>query len=45
MADALATLATMFRVNSSDKVQPIHMRLKETIAHYAQIEDEIDGKP
>ena len=45
MVDALATLACMFRVNSSDKVQPIKMRLKETSTHYAQIEDEVDGKP
>ena len=35
MAAALATLASMFQVNSSDEVQPIRMRLKETLAHYA----------
>ena len=35
----------MFRVNSSDEVQPIRMKLKETSAHWAQIEDEDDGKP
>ena len=34
MGDALATLVAMFRVNSSDEVQPIRMRLKETPAHY-----------
>ena len=45
MADALATLVAMFRVNSSYKVQPIRMRLKETLTHCAQIKDEIDGKP
>ena len=45
MADALATLAAMFQVNSSDEVQPIKMRLNETPTHYAQIEDEVDGKP
>ena len=45
MADALVTLATMFRANSSDEVQPIRMRLKETSTHYAQIEDKADGKP
>ena len=45
MADVLATLATMFRVNSSDEVHSIKMRLKETLTHYAQIEDEVDGKP
>ena len=44
MVDALATLPSMFQVNSSDQVQSIRMKLKET-AHYAQIEDEVDGKP
>ena len=44
MADALATLASMFRVNLSDKVQPIKMRLNETPAHCTQIEDEVDEK-
>ena len=43
--NALATLAAMFQVNSSDEVQPIRMRLKETLAHCAQIEDEGDEKP
>ena len=33
MADALATLTTMFQVNSSDEVQLIRMRLKETPTH------------
>ena len=45
MVDVLATLAAMFRVNSSDEVQLIRMRLEETLAHCAQIEDEADGKP
>ena len=35
MEDALATLATMFLVNSSDEVQLIRMKLKETLTHYA----------
>ena len=43
MVDALVTLASMFRVNSSDEVQPIRMKLNETPAYCAQIEDEIDG--
>ena len=38
--DALATLAVMFQVNSSDEVQP----LKETSTHCAQIEVKVDGK-
>ena len=33
MVNVLATLVAMFRVNSSDEVQPIRMRLKETLAH------------
>ena len=45
MADALVTLVAMFQVNSSDEVQLIKMKLNETSAHYAQIEDEVDGKP
>ena len=45
MADALTTLAYMFQVSSSDEVQPIRMRLNETLTHCAQIEDEVDKKP
>ena len=45
MADALATLVAMLQVNSSDAVQPIRKKLNEIPAHYAQIEDEMDGKP
>ena len=45
MVDALVTLASMFRVNLSDKVQSIMMRLKETLTCYAQIEDESDERP
>ena len=45
MADALATLPTIFQVNSKDKVQLIRMRIKEEPAHCMQIEDEVDRKP
>ena len=45
MADALATLAAMFQVNFKDEVQLIRMRIKEELAHYLHIEEEIDGKP
>ena len=31
MADALATLAAMFQVNSSDEVQPIRMKPQPTM--------------
>ena len=44
MADALATLATMFQVNSKDEVQLIRMRIKKEPAHYIQIEKEADEK-
>ena len=45
MADALATLAAMFQVNSKDEVQLIRMRIKKEPAHCLQIEEEADGKP
>ena len=45
MANALATLAAMFQVNSKDEVQLIHMRIKEEPVHCMQIEEEADGKP
>ena len=45
MTDTLAILAAMFPVNLSDEVQLIRRKLKETSAHSAQIEEEVDGKP
>ena len=45
MADALATLAVMFQVNSKYEVQLIRMRIKEEPAHCLPIEKEVDGKP
>ena len=45
MANALATLAAMLQVNSTDEVQLIRMKLNETLIHCAQIKDEVDGKP
>ena len=45
MANALATLAAMFQVNSKDEIQLIHMRIKEEPAHCMQIEEEADRKP
>ena len=44
MANALATLAAMYQVNSNDEVQLIRMRLKETPTQYDQFEDEANGK-
>ena len=43
MADALATLAVMFQINSNDEVQLIRMSIKEESAHCLHIE-EVDGK-
>ena len=45
MADALATLAAMFKVNSSAEVQLIRMSIRENPAHCLHIEEETDGKP
>ena len=45
IADALVTLAAMFQVNSSDELQSIRMRLKETSTHCAHIKDEANGRP
>ena len=45
MADALATLAAMFQINSNDEVQLIRMSIKEEPAHCLHIEQKVDGKP
>ena len=45
MADALAMLAVMFQVNTSDKVQPINMSIQESPTHCLHIEEEVDEKP
>ena len=42
MVDALATLVATFQVKSSDEVQPIHMSIRETLAHYSHVEEEAD---
>ena len=44
MADALATLAAMFKINSNDEVQLIRMSIKEEPTHCSHIE-EVDRKP
>ena len=44
MENALATLAAMFQVNSSDEVQLIRIKLNKTLTYYAQIKDEVDRK-
>ena len=45
MADALATLAAMFQVNSKDEVRLIRMRIKEEPTYCLHIEEEVDRKP
>ena len=45
MVDALATLAAMFQINSSDEVQLIRISIKEEPTHCSYIEKEVDGKP
>ena len=44
MADALATLAAMFQINSNDEIQLIRMSIKEESTHFSYIEEEVDGK-
>ena len=44
MADALATLAVMFQINSNDEVQLIRMSIKEEPAHCLHIKEEVDRK-
>ena len=45
MADALATLAAMFQINSNNKVQLICLSIKEESTYCLLIEEEVDGKP
>ena len=45
MADALATLAAMFQINSNDEVQLIRMSIKKEPEYCLHIEKEVDGKP
>ncbi|EOY19529.1 Uncharacterized protein TCM_044654 [Theobroma cacao] len=44
MADALATLAAMFKVGTDVKIQPIMITLRECPAHCSSVEEEVDGK-
>ncbi|XP_017970440.1 PREDICTED: uncharacterized protein LOC18609243 [Theobroma cacao] len=45
MADALATLAVMFKVGADVKIQPIMINLRECPTHCSSVEGEVDGKP
>ena len=45
LADALATLATMFKVNSNAEAQLDKLEVRKSQAHYACIQEESDGNP
>ena len=45
MADALATLVAMFKVNTNVEVQLVKLGVRESPAHCACVEEERDGKP
>ena len=45
LADALATLATMFKVNTNAKAQLVKLKVRESQAHCACIQEEPDGNP
>ena len=45
MADALATLATMFKINANGEIQFVKLGVRESPAHCACVEEEVDGKP
>ena len=43
LADALATLATMFKVNTNAKTQLVKLEVRESQVHCACIQEEPDG--
>lgn len=43
MADALATLASMFEVTDGNDVAPIKMSIRESPAQCSSLEEEVDG--
>ena len=45
LADALATLATMFKVNVNVEAQLVKLEVRESQAHCACIQEEPDGNP
>ena len=45
LADALVTLATMFKVNANAEAQLVKLEVQELQAHYACIQGEPDGNP
>ena len=45
LADALATLATMFKVNANAETQLVKLEVRESQAHCASIQEETDRNP
>ena len=45
LADALATLATMFKVNANAETQLIKLKVRESQAHCACVQEESDENP
>ncbi|KAA3458938.1 RNA-directed DNA polymerase (Reverse transcriptase), Ribonuclease H-like protein [Gossypium australe] len=45
LADALATLASMFKANRETEIMPLQMSIYEVPAHCFSIEKEADGQP
>jgi ribonuclease HI len=43
--DALATLASMAKIDFGHKVQPIHINIRNNPAHCCSVEREVDGNP
>ena len=45
LADALAILATMFKVNANVETQLVKLEVRESQAHSACVQRELDGNP
>ncbi|WRX11880.1 Ribonuclease H domain - like 10 [Theobroma cacao] len=45
IADALATLAVMFKIKEAADIRPFDLEVREAFAHYLNVEEEVDGKP
>ncbi|WRX13925.1 Integrase [Theobroma cacao] len=45
IADALATLAAMFKIKEAADVRPFDLEVREVSAHCLNVEEEVDGKP
>ena len=45
IADALATLAAMIKLEGDGRLQPIHIKIEESPAFCNALESELDGRP